>query len=285
VSDAARVGSFRRKEVYPRHQQTASPKLQYIAATLSRWLCQVLCFDGDNWSDCRAFVVCYTRSTYTRRGMSASTPPQVDASRSHMSFQRALSPAQWAARAQAAKEAAGWRCAGCGALHGSLAVSQHNRFYRVILAACHLQHAIGLMTQPTQSRGSPCTAKRVTCATTPSTTGELVDAICGHNALRQDNWNLCRKRLTPSCLPVGAKSATDGQHTSWHEGVGAHLRRTHHRGALPRHAHLPRARRSCRTTGLSTAQVLAADLARHGGARHQQSTAISRARSGSERPS
>ena len=57
-----------------------------------------------------------------------------------MSFQRALSPAQWPARAQAAKEAAGWRCAGCGALHGSLAVSQRDRFYRVVLAACHLDH-------------------------------------------------------------------------------------------------------------------------------------------------
>jgi hypothetical protein len=55
-----------------------------------------------------------------------------------MFFQRALYPAQWPARAQAAKEAAGWRCAGCGALHGSLAVSQRNRFYRVVLAACHL---------------------------------------------------------------------------------------------------------------------------------------------------
>jgi hypothetical protein len=51
------------------------------------------------------------------------------------------------------------------------------------------------MTQPTQSRGSPCTAKRVTCATTPSTTGELVDAICGHNALRQDNWSLMEEAL------------------------------------------------------------------------------------------
>ncbi len=57
-----------------------------------------------------------------------------------MSFQRAVNPAQWSVRAQAAKEAAGWRCTGCGALHGSLAVSQRNRFYRVVLAACYLPH-------------------------------------------------------------------------------------------------------------------------------------------------
>ena len=57
-----------------------------------------------------------------------------------MSFQHTLYPDQRLARAQAAKEAAGWRCTGCEALHGSLAVSQRNRFYRVILAACYLPH-------------------------------------------------------------------------------------------------------------------------------------------------
>jgi hypothetical protein len=57
-----------------------------------------------------------------------------------MSLQRAQYPAWWPELAQDAKEAAGWRCAGCGALHGSLAVSQRNRFYRVVLAAYHLDH-------------------------------------------------------------------------------------------------------------------------------------------------
>jgi hypothetical protein len=57
-----------------------------------------------------------------------------------MSFQRAHYPAQWPYLAYAAKEAAGWRCAGCGVPHSSLAVSRRNRLYRVSLAACHLDH-------------------------------------------------------------------------------------------------------------------------------------------------
>lgn len=57
-----------------------------------------------------------------------------------MPFQRAQYPAQWPALAHAAKVAAGWRCAGCGVPHGALAVSTCNRLYRVVLAACHLDH-------------------------------------------------------------------------------------------------------------------------------------------------
>jgi hypothetical protein len=57
-----------------------------------------------------------------------------------MSFQRTHYPSHWPDLAQAAKEAARWRCAECGVLQGSLAVSQRNRLYRVSLAACHLDH-------------------------------------------------------------------------------------------------------------------------------------------------
>jgi hypothetical protein len=57
-----------------------------------------------------------------------------------MSFQPAHYPADWPELAYAAKEAAGWRCAGCGRLHGALAVSGRNRLYRVVLSACHLDH-------------------------------------------------------------------------------------------------------------------------------------------------
>ncbi len=57
-----------------------------------------------------------------------------------MSFQRAHYPSQWPHLAHAAKEAAGWRCAACGAMHGSIAISKRNRLYRVALAACHLDH-------------------------------------------------------------------------------------------------------------------------------------------------
>jgi hypothetical protein len=57
-----------------------------------------------------------------------------------MSFQRAYYPSHWPKLAHAAKEAAGWRCAGCGAPQGSLAVSRRNRLYLVSLAACHLDH-------------------------------------------------------------------------------------------------------------------------------------------------
>jgi hypothetical protein len=49
-------------------------------------------------------------------------------------------PSNWPALAVAAKAAAGWRCAHCGAAHGSLAVSSRNALYRVVLAACHLDH-------------------------------------------------------------------------------------------------------------------------------------------------
>jgi hypothetical protein len=57
-----------------------------------------------------------------------------------MSFQPDNYPSQWCDLAHSAKVAAGWRCAGCGALHGSLTVSRRNRLYRVALAACDLDH-------------------------------------------------------------------------------------------------------------------------------------------------
>jgi hypothetical protein len=57
-----------------------------------------------------------------------------------VSFQCAHYPSHWPYLAHAAKEAAGWRCAACGAMQGSIAVSQRNRLYRVALAACHLDH-------------------------------------------------------------------------------------------------------------------------------------------------
>jgi len=57
-----------------------------------------------------------------------------------MSFRRAHYPADWPDLARAAKEAARWRCVGCEALHGALAVSGRNQLYRVVLSACHLDH-------------------------------------------------------------------------------------------------------------------------------------------------
>lgn len=57
-----------------------------------------------------------------------------------MPFQRKRYPANWPELAHAAKEAAGWCCAGCEVPHGALQVNRCNRFYRVVLAACHLDH-------------------------------------------------------------------------------------------------------------------------------------------------
>jgi len=57
-----------------------------------------------------------------------------------MSFQPSNYPSHWRDLARSAKVAAGWRCAGCGAIHGSLAVSRRSRLYLVALAACHLDH-------------------------------------------------------------------------------------------------------------------------------------------------
>jgi len=76
-----------------------------------------------------------------------------------MSFRRAHYPADWPELAHAAKESAGWRCAGCGALHGALTVSGRNRLYRVVLSACHLDHdpqnpvpRLGVYCQPCHLR-------------------------------------------------------------------------------------------------------------------------------------
>lgn len=57
-----------------------------------------------------------------------------------MPFQPQNYPPQWHDLARGAKEAAGWRCLGCGVSHGALQVSGRNRLYRVVLAACHLDH-------------------------------------------------------------------------------------------------------------------------------------------------
>jgi hypothetical protein len=57
-----------------------------------------------------------------------------------MPVHRADYPAQWPELAHSTKAAAGWRCTGCGAPHGALAVSRRNRLYRVVLSACHLDH-------------------------------------------------------------------------------------------------------------------------------------------------
>ena len=57
-----------------------------------------------------------------------------------MPVKRAQYPANWAELAQAAREAAGWRCARCGVQDGALQVSRRLRVYRVVLAACHLDH-------------------------------------------------------------------------------------------------------------------------------------------------
>jgi hypothetical protein len=54
--------------------------------------------------------------------------------------ERTQYPPNWSELAEAAKEAAGWCCARCGTAHGTLAVSSRNRLYRVVLAACHLDH-------------------------------------------------------------------------------------------------------------------------------------------------
>lgn len=58
-----------------------------------------------------------------------------------MSMQRAPCSPGCPDLAHTAKVAAGWRCAACGAFHGSLAVSKQNQFYRVVLAACHVDSA------------------------------------------------------------------------------------------------------------------------------------------------
>src|SRR6476659_4853212 len=70
----------------------------------------------------------------------AGKPAQVDGRSFRMTFQRAHYPSHWPHLAHTAKEAAGWRCAACGAMQGSIAISQRNRLYRVALAACHLDH-------------------------------------------------------------------------------------------------------------------------------------------------
>ncbi len=57
-----------------------------------------------------------------------------------MPFQRKHYPANWSDLAQAAKEAAGWRCARCGQQQGALAIGRNNQLYRIVLAACHLDH-------------------------------------------------------------------------------------------------------------------------------------------------
>jgi hypothetical protein len=72
-----------------------------------------------------------------------------------MSFQPDNDPSWWHDLARSAKEAAGWRCAGCGAMHGSLAVSRRNCLYRVALAACNLDHD---RTHPTPRLAVYCQA-------------------------------------------------------------------------------------------------------------------------------
>ena len=55
-----------------------------------------------------------------------------------MPMRRALYPPDWDELAVAVKDAAGWRCEGCGAEHGSWRRNRHGKLARVILAACHL---------------------------------------------------------------------------------------------------------------------------------------------------
>jgi hypothetical protein len=57
-----------------------------------------------------------------------------------MPCSRAPYVANWPELTQAAKDAARWRCTTCGAQHGALQVSGKQHLYRVVLAACHLDH-------------------------------------------------------------------------------------------------------------------------------------------------
>jgi len=83
-----------------------------------------------------------------------------------MPFQRAQYPTNWPELAEAAKAAAGWRCVRCGMSQGALAIGKRNRLYRVVLAACHLDHdpanpapRLAVYCQACHLRCAPCDAR------------------------------------------------------------------------------------------------------------------------------
>ncbi len=73
-----------------------------------------------------------------------------------MPFQRTRYPPHWPELARQAKATAGWRCTGCGLPHGALAISERNCLFRVVLAACHLDHDPANLTPRLTVFCQPC---------------------------------------------------------------------------------------------------------------------------------
>jgi hypothetical protein len=77
-----------------------------------------------------------------------------------MPFQRAQYPANWPELAEAAKTAASWRCAGCG----ESPTAPYQSVAAIAAIASCFRPVTSTTIPPTPPRGSPCTARPVTCA-------------------------------------------------------------------------------------------------------------------------